>query len=668
MSSNDQTLRSSELSQLVLGGSSELPTTAAAQASNPLLFKQAKGTSSASTIAANANALQDVSEMDAAQASQLLKHKHRGKKQQEGIGGKGVGAAGGGAMRYRRQVRRNYHDIIDSEMKERVDSHDHGRDHDQHHRRGEESGEEQEDNDDNTFNIRKTKAGHGKQSKAAAGAQAILDKVVKGRTSNANADTSSSEDDDDDRGRGRGRGRNRRRRGRTSSSASSSSSSSDDDDSSVERRRRVREMRARSRRINGSDSDSSSSSDDDNEADQRRSRMRAKMMKKRKEQIVNMPPTKEQSRGRTDKIKGGDESETSSSDDESYDRNSIRVLARGKERDMNILSRAVDKTDEVDSGREAKPRPNRRSTSSSSSSSSTDDNSSSDSSSSEESEEEELVPLTSIAKPMFVPKHRRGKELEEKERLSILADREEKDNSRTDRRIKHSRALVAEIVAMEANQKNMNMNGMDEEEGGDEFANGSSTLVPPNDSDDVGITCTGAGDEGKEFERKAWEVRELLRLLRDFEEIKFKEQEIEERERRRNMTDQERYEEDVKAGKYRKPGEQRQNGSGSAAMAQNQRYFHRGAFYMDEDTLQDKDDIRHRAAEYAQAATGDVIFDKSKMPKIMQQSKQFGLAGNTRYKGLAKEDTSARDSNYLPIYRGKKRSRDGDQRWNDGRR
>lgn len=30
--------------------------------------------------------------------------------------------------------------------------------------------------------------------------------------------------------------------------------------------------------------------------------------------------------------------------------------------------------------------------------------------------------------------------------------------------------------------------------------------------------------------------------------------------------------------------------------------------------------IRHRAAEFAQAATGDIILDKSKMPKIMQQS------------------------------------------------
>ena len=35
---------------------------------------------------------------------------------------------------------------------------------------------------------------------------------------------------------------------------------------------------------------------------------------------------------------------------------------------------------------------------------------------------------------------------------------------------------------------NLDGAGMDDEEGGDEFANGSSTLVPPNDNDDVNIS------------------------------------------------------------------------------------------------------------------------------------------------------------------------------------
>ena len=82
-----------------------------------------------------------------------------------------------------------------------------------------------------------------------------------------------------------------------------------------------------------------------------------------------------------------------------------------------------------------------------------------------------------------------------------------------------------------------------------------------------------------------------------------------------------------------------------------QRYYHRGAFYLDEDTLKEAgpDDIRHKAAQYARAATLEDKIDKAKLPKIMQV-KKFGLAGySTKYKGLAMEDTTDRQIKYIPI-------------------
>lgn len=72
---------------------------------------------------------------------------------------------------------------------------------------------------------------------------------------------------------------------------------------------------------------------------------------------------------------------------------------------------------------------------------------------------------------------------------------------------------------------------------------------------------------------------------------------------------------------------------------------------MDEDTLQQSgpDDIRHKAKLYEQAATGnDLLVDTRVLPKI-KQVKHFGLSGySTKYKGLAKEDTTDTALNFIP--------------------
>ena len=220
-----------------------------------------------------------------------------------------------------------------------------------------------------------------------------------------------------------------------------------------------------------------------------------------------------------------------------------------------------------------------------------------------------------------------------------------------EKRIKHSRALVAEIVANEkANQQKESLFSSSDQ---NEFSeSGGSTIPPPSDHDST-------KEEDKMEQRDRWEVRELMRLLRDFEEYINAQNEIKERQRRRNMTDEERLQEDIKSGKYRKPGEQRRQKKrdGNNDVLYLQRFYHRGAFYMDEDTLnQDEDDVRHRAVEYANAATGDDKVNKKAMPKIMQV-KKFGLAGQHKYRGLAKEDTTDKNMDYLPIKKSKKHHR-----------
>ena len=78
---------------------------------------------------------------------------------------------------------------------------------------------------------------------------------------------------------------------------------------------------------------------------------------------------------------------------------------------------------------------------------------------------------------------------------------------------------------------------------------------------------------------------------------------------------------------------------------------------MDEDTLNQagKDDVRHKALEYSRAATGEDKIDKLALPEVMQV-KKFGFAGySTKYKGLAKEYTTDKSTDFVPIVRGKKK-------------
>jgi len=278
-----------------------------------------------------------------------------------------------------------------------------------------------------------------------------------------------------------------------------------------------------------------------------------------------------------------------------------------------------------------KREPAKKQSSSSESESSNGDSSDSDgaSSSSDDSSNEEEE---AIAKPVFVPKNKRNMLQSQEKKWEEEEKRVEREIARTEKRKMESRAMVAKTVAA---VQSANVDEDAEEEGG------GAINAPPNDDDDV--DC--------EMERDAWEVRELRRLLDSMDELKRREKEMVERERRRQMTDEEVLQWDVSTGRYHAPGSNR---DGQPTGKFLQRFYHRGAFYMAEDEW-DEDDVRRKAAGYARAATGDDKINRSALPEVMQV-KGFGFARqNTKYKGLTKEDTTDKKQTFLPLIQSKKK-------------
>lgn len=569
---------------LLFGSNAALPTTEESQKSNPLLLQKKK----------HQKGSIELSDMDAAQASQLLKEKHA-------IGKLAADGKDKGVMRHRRKVHRSYHQIDSLEkqsalLRQQVFNL---------------SAEENEYQDQLEVKVNdKEKLHHSQEdeedeegfqlpSKRVSKQTTTEDIVFRPKTDHHDQSHMSTKDESSD-ATSETSTRKRRRRRRRSESTNSSSS-----DSSAPRRRRRR------RRVEEDSSDSDSSSSNES-VDKRRSRAREKARAKASQSI-----SKETSR-----------KESSSSSSSDSDNSSVRPRHSNSHLPLNRKSEIdVQPMVQKDINDDKQPMmalDKQKKLPSSSSSSSSSISSSSD--------EEDLKPTISSSKPMFVPKHKRNniKEKEQLEAIEQILQRQKEEQEQN--RIRSSRALVAQVIAAEVQEREL-IHGGDQ----NEFAEtGGTTMPPPDDNDNM-------NDEDAEKERKAWEVRELLRLLREFEVIIHDYTESKELERRRNMTDEERYKEDVAAGRYKKPGEK----NGQDEISYMQRYHHRGAFYMDEDTLRDKDDVRHRAAEYSRAATGEDKFDRRSMPKIMQV-KRPGFANQTRYKGLKHEDTSDKTMQYLP--------------------
>lgn len=214
-------------------------------------------------------------------------------------------------------------------------------------------------------------------------------------------------------------------------------------------------------------------------------------------------------------------------------------------------------------------------------------------------ETEELVEQPKIRlKPIFVSKSERGK--------SFVLDQLELEERRIveqEKRKEETRILVEDEIRK------------------DEFKHSSD--------DGDGLDIDDTDDLCPEEEKAAWKLRELFRIKREKMFFEEKEKEREEIERRRNMDEEERLKEDLSRVK-----EQREN-QPKSKMRFLQKWYHRGAFYQDEEILK---------RDYS-APIMDEISDKTLLPNTMQvRGDKFGKRGQTKYTHLVDQDTSTKDS------------------------
>lgn len=139
-------------------------------------------------------------------------------------------------------------------------------------------------------------------------------------------------------------------------------------------------------------------------------------------------------------------------------------------------------------------------------------------------------------------------------------------------------------------------------------------------------------DENDEIEYEAWKLRELKRIKRERDEREQAEKEKEEVDKLRNMTEEERRKE------LQNNPKEVTNKSSKGKYKFLQKYYHRGAFYLDKEETVLKQDFS--------APTLEDHFDKTILPKVMQV-KNFGRCGRTKYTHLVDQDTTKFDSPWM---------------------
>ena len=231
-----------------------------------------------------------------------------------------------------------------------------------------------------------------------------------------------------------------------------------------------------------------------------------------------------------------------------------------------------------------------------------------DSGSSEETSSEEEVPKR-LLRPTFIKKGSR----KESETLTQTKNEEQTWVEEEARRKEKADALIQEQLEKDAAARAAGKKDWDDDE--------IEEIDQVDDRDGL----------DPEIEHAAWKLRELKRLKREREAIEAAERDREEVERRRNLSKEERDAEDREFLEAQKEARE-----GKGKMSYMQKYFHKGAFYQDDETsetLANRDIMGSRIA--------DDVANRELLPQFMQirDMTKLGRKGRTKYKDLKTEDT-----------------------------
>ncbi|ODM90756.1 Microfibrillar-associated protein 1 [Orchesella cincta] len=239
----------------------------------------------------------------------------------------------------------------------------------------------------------------------------------------------------------------------------------------------------------------------------------------------------------------------------------------------------------------------------------------SDSEYEEETDSEEVEPAFPLLKPVFVKKSERQTVADKGSGASTLEtpEQQKKQNAR--------RKETLKLIEMEIQQRRRRKSG--EKGTGNEGEQDATTHK---------LSDVNTDEEPDEADYEAWKVRELKRMKRDREERAAYEREKMELKRIRNLTEEERrlhlklrpkqITNKAEKGKYRFL----------------QKFYHRGAFYLD----QEEEILKRDVSE----PTLEDHFDKTMLPQVMQV-KSFGRNGRTKYTHLTDQDTSDFDCGWM---------------------
>ncbi|XP_061742936.1 microfibrillar-associated protein 1 [Nerophis ophidion] len=223
-----------------------------------------------------------------------------------------------------------------------------------------------------------------------------------------------------------------------------------------------------------------------------------------------------------------------------------------------------------------------------------------------ESEYEEYTDSEDEAEPRLKPVF-----IRKKDRVTV-AEREVE--------LQKQRELEAEAKRQQEERRRYTLKIV-EEEAKKEFEENRRTLAALDDLDTDG--------ENEEEEYESWKIRELKRIKKDREAREAMEKEKAEIDRFHNLKDEER------RAELRNNGKVVTNKASKGKYKFLQKYFHRGAFFMDEE-----EDVYKRDFS---APTLEDHFNKTILPKVMQV-KNFGRSGRTKYTHLVDQDTTSFDS------------------------